>query len=188
MTRLLLVRHARPTENWDAAPDAGLDPVGREQASALVGSLGADAPLPVLTSPLRRARETAAPLAAHWGTEAEVLPAVGEITAPHVDPAARVGWLRDVLGGTWAEVDDRLAAWRSALLDALGSIDHDSVVFSHFVAINTAVGAATGDDRVMCFAPAHASVTEIIVEDGALRLVTRGAESDVPMPRAGGAG
>lgn len=188
MTRLLLVRHARPTENWDADSDAGLDPVGREQAGTLVGSLGAEPPLPVLTSPLRRARETAAPLAAHWGTEPQVITAVGEITAPHVAAEERVGWLRNVLTGTWAEVDARLAAWRSALLEALGSIEHDSVVFSHFVAINTAVGSATGDARVMCFAPAHASVTEVAVEDGALRLVTRGAESDVPMPRAGGAG
>ena len=186
MTRLLLVRHARPTENWDAAPDAGLDARGREQAGALVGTLGAAAPVPVLTSPLRRARETAAPLAVHWGTEPHVLPAVGEITAPHVDPDERVGWLRSVLAGTWAGVDDRLTAWRATLLEALGSIDRDSVVFSHFVAINTAVGAATDDDRVMCFAPAHASVTELAVDGGALRLVTRGIESDAPMPHTGG--
>ena len=75
MTRLLLVRHARPTENWDAAPDAGLDAHGRGQAEALVGVLGSDAALAVLTSPLRRARETAAPLAAHWGCEPQVLAA-----------------------------------------------------------------------------------------------------------------
>ncbi|MFO7590366.1 MAG: histidine phosphatase family protein [Acidimicrobiia bacterium] len=186
MTRLLLVRHARPTENWDAAPDAGLDPLGREQAARLVDVLGDHPSRPVLTSPLRRARETAAPLAAHWGTGTHVVPAVGEITAPHVDPDARVGWLRGVLAGTWSEVDDRLASWRATLLDALTTIEQDSVVFSHFVAINTAVGAATGDERVMCFAPAHASVTELAVDDGALRLVALGAESDVPMPRAGG--
>ncbi|HEU5300945.1 MAG TPA: histidine phosphatase family protein [Acidimicrobiia bacterium] len=186
MTRLLLVRHARPTENWDSAPDAGLDPLGHEQAAGLVDLLGGDAPRPVLTSPLRRARETAAPLASHWGAEPHVVPAVGEITAPHVDPADRVGWLRGVLAGTWSQVDDRLAAWRVALLDALTTLEQESIVFSHFVAINTAVGAATGDDRVMCFAPAHASVTELVVDDGALRLVARGAESDAPMPRAGG--
>jgi len=186
MTRLLLVRHARPTENWDSAPDAGLDALGREQAASLVDLLGGDAPRPVLTSPLRRARETAAPLAAHWGVEAHVVPAVGEIAAPHVGPADRVAWLRGVLGGTWSEVDDRLVAWRLALLDALTAIERESIVFSHFVAINTAVGAATGDERVMCFAPAHASVTEVAVDDGALRLVARGAEADAPRPRAGG--
>ena len=183
MTRLLLVRHARPTENWDAAPDAGLDAHGRGQAEALVGVLGSDAALAVLTSPLRRARETAAPLAAHGGCEPQVLAAVGEITAPHIAPDERAAWLRDVLAGSWVDVDDRLTAWRAVLLGALGSIGHDSVVVSHFVAINTAVGAATGDDRVMCFAPGHASVTEFVVDDGALRLVTLGAEAAAPNPR-----
>jgi len=187
MTRLLLVRHARPTENWDAAPDAGLDALGQEQAGALVGGLGSAPPLLVLTSPLRRARETAAPLAAHWGTEPRVVPAVGEITAPHVDPAERVGWLRGVLAGTWADVDERLASWRTTLLEALGAIERDSVVFTHFVAINTAVGAATGDPRVMCCTPAHASVTEVVVDEGSLGLVSLGDETAAPMPRMGGA-
>lgn len=187
MTRLLLVRHARPTENWDAAPDAGLDDVGRDQAAGLVEVLGAAPPVPVLTSPLRRARETAAPLAAHWSREPSVLEAVGEIAAPHVESEERVAWLRNVLGGSWAEVDDRLATWRSTLLEALGAIESDSVVFTHFVAINTAVGAATGDDRVMCCAPAHASVTELTVDRGTLRLVALGDQADAPMPRAGGA-
>ncbi len=186
MTRLLLVRHARPTENWDAAPDAGLDALGREQATALVDVLGTQPRRTVLTSPLRRARETAAPLAEHWGTEAQVVPAVGEITAPHVEAGERVDWLRSVLAGTWGDVDDRLGEWRDTLLDALGAITQDSIVFTHFVAINTAVGAATGETQVMCFAPAHASVTEMEVERGALRLVSRGAEAAVPMPRAGG--
>lgn len=186
MTRLLLVRHARPTENWDAAPDAGLGALGREQAASLVDTLGSPPPLPILSSPLRRARETAAPLAAHWGTEPSVVPAVGEIAAPHVEPEARVGWLRGVLAGTWADVDDRLTAWRATLLEALGAIERDSVIFSHFVAINTAVGAATGDDRVMCCAPAHASVTEIVVDGGTLGLGSLGAQADAPMPRTGG--
>jgi len=186
MTRLRLVRHARPTENWDSAPDAGLDDLGRDQAARLVEHLGAEPPIPVLTSPLRRARETAAPLAAHWGREPSVLAAVGEITAPHVEAGDRVAWLRSVLGGSWADVDDRLATWRSTLLDALGAIETDSVVFTHFVAINTAVGAATGDDRVMSCVPAHASVTEMVVDRGTLRLVSLGAQADAPMPRAGG--
>ena len=39
-------------------------------------------PLPVVVSPLRRTRETAAPLLARWSVEPVVEPAVGELTAP----------------------------------------------------------------------------------------------------------
>ena len=56
-----------------------------------------------------------------------------------------------------------------------------AVIFSHFVAINVAVGEATGDDRVAPFSPDHCSVTVIDVVDGALRLVERGTESVTPV-------
>ena len=51
----------------------------------------------------------------------------------------------------------------------------DTVVFTHFVAINTVVGAATGTDRVISFSPAHASVTEVEVEPDTLTVVSLGA-------------
>jgi broad specificity phosphatase PhoE len=52
---------------------------------------------------------------------------------------------------------------------------HDgAAIFTHFVAINAAVSAATGDDRVLSFQPGHASITVFEVEDGKLRLIERG--------------
>ena len=63
MPRLHLVRHGRATGGWDVDPDPGLDPLGVEQADRLVERLAPLGPLPVVTSPLRRCRETAAPLA-----------------------------------------------------------------------------------------------------------------------------
>ncbi len=89
MTRLLLVRHARPSANWDRDLDAGLDDVGVLQARGLVAGLGPTGPLPIVTSPMRRTRETAAPLAAHWRAEPRVESAVGEIPSPVDDLAGR---------------------------------------------------------------------------------------------------
>ena len=59
----------------------------------------------------------------------------------------------------------------------MATLEPDAVVATHFVAINVAVGAATGDDRVWCCSPAHASVTELMLDDGSLTLVTLGAET-----------
>src|SRR5262245_38874839 len=70
---LLLVRHARPERVEGAAgpADPPLSPLGRRQAAALAEWLAVEpgvAPLAaVYTSPLRRAAETAAPLAAALG-------------------------------------------------------------------------------------------------------------------------
>ena len=177
MTRLLLVRHAHPGANWDRDVDAGLDQLGDHQARALVDALVSRGPWPIVTSPMRRTRETAAPLAERWGLTPRVEPAVGEIPSPVEDLAARGVWLREVLSSRWSDVGPELLRWRAGLLDALLAIEVPTVVVSHYVAINAAVGAATGDDRLITFSPGHTSITELAVEDGALRVVALGDEA-----------
>ena len=53
---------------------------------AVADALAAAGPCPIVVSPLRRTRETAAPLAVRWGVEPVVEPGVGELAAP-VRPA-----------------------------------------------------------------------------------------------------
>jgi len=69
--RLILVRHAKaaPGEPDELRP---LTPDGRDAAAALGERLRAARPDAVISSPLLRARETAAPIAAAAGVEVEV--------------------------------------------------------------------------------------------------------------------
>lgn len=177
MVRLYLVRHARPAGTFTEARDPGLDPAGLAQAEALAARLGPLGPLPIVTSPLRRTRETAAPLELRWRRAARIEPAVAEIPSWEDDLARRGEWLRGVMAGRWPEQVPDLRAWRAAVVDALCAISETSVVVSHYVAINVALGHATGDDRVLCFAPDHCSVTVLDVANGTLSLVERGAEA-----------
>jgi broad specificity phosphatase PhoE len=124
-----------------------------------------------VTSPLRRARETAAPLAARWAAAARVEPAFGEIPVPAGAPDDRAEWLRARLALRWTEVEVELLGWRERLLDALAALPVDTVIVTHYVAINVAAGAASGDDRVVSVGPGHASLTELDVVDGVLSLV-----------------
>ncbi|MBX6322793.1 MAG: histidine phosphatase family protein [Rhodospirillaceae bacterium] len=57
----------------------GLAPEGRVQAARLADRLAAERPAALQTSPLRRARETAAPIALRLGLPAQVVPALDEI-------------------------------------------------------------------------------------------------------------
>lgn len=178
MARLVLVRHGRPAAVFGDHPDPGLAPEGRDQARAMAEAVAPLGPLPIVTSSLRRTRETAAALEERWGLEARVEPAVAEIPSPGGDPAARVSWLRGVLSGRWADLDPALRRWRDELVAWLVARPGDGVVVTHFVAINVAVGAATGDDAVVGFRPGHCSRTVVEVVGGALRLVERGHEAD----------
>lgn len=180
MTRLTLVRHAQPGASWDEALDPGLGSDGRAQAEAVAASLGAGSPRRLVTSPLLRARETAAPLAAAWGVEPVVDATVGEIPSPPelVDAERRSQWLGATLAGLWSDAGKPLREWRTTLLATLSSFDLDTVVVTHFVAINAAVGAARGDDRIISCTPDVASLTELEVYGGTVTLVELGRQAE----------
>jgi broad specificity phosphatase PhoE len=186
MATVRLVRHGRASGGWDADPDPGLDEVGRVQAEALADLL---APLRVgdlphlVTSPLRRCRETAAPLAARWGIEATVEPLVTELPSPEGVPfGQRVPWLQEAIAGTWPALGPRYLAYRDAVVDHIAGLTEDTVVVSHFIAINTVIGHCLGDDRVMIHRLDNTSVT--IVETSpphGLTLVEVGVEADTQL-------
>ncbi len=175
--RLFLVRHGKAAASFAGAHDPGLDATGVAQAQAVAARLGPVGPLAIVTSPLRRTRETAAPLERLWRRAALVEPAVSEIPSEGINFAARGEWLRGVMASRWPDVDEGLRRWRAHVVGALGAIVEPSVVVTHYVAINVAVGHAVGDERVISFAPGNCSVTVLEVERGALRLVERGAEA-----------
>ena len=174
MSRLVLVRHGRAAAGWDADLDPGLDEVGRSQAEDVAGALAEWDPLPMFTSPLRRARETAGPLEQRWRVPAEIRPAFSEIPSPTDDLAARGAWLRTVMAGTWSSCGPELQSWRSSVLAAMREIPSDAVVFTHFIAITVAVGAARHDDRVVVFAPDNGSRTVVEVAGDSVALVELG--------------
>ncbi|MEI8238636.1 MAG: histidine phosphatase family protein [Actinomycetota bacterium] len=179
MTRVYLVRHGRATAGWDIDPDPGLDRVGLIQADEVCARLRPLGPLALVSSPLLRCQLTAAPLAAAWSVPVAIEPAVAEIPSPAgVAMADRVEWLRESMRGTWEALGARYVAYRDGVVDAVRSQPVDTVVFSHFVAINVVIGAASGDDRLVIRSLDNCSVTVVDVIDGVLHLVESGHEAD----------
>jgi broad specificity phosphatase PhoE len=174
--RLYLVRHGRAAAGYGADPDPGLDDLGREQAEAMAERLAPLGPVPMLTSPLQRTRQTAAALERRWNTMAVVDAAVAEIPAPSDDLAERHAWISEALGSTWTELGPRYTSWRTMVTDLLLRLREDTVVVTHFVAINAAIGVATGDDRVMCVPVDNASVTILDHDHHTLSVVEVGGQ------------
>lgn len=168
--RVWLVRHGEPAE--DVGLDPGLTARGHQQAASLVGRV---APAALRTSPLRRARETAAPLEAAWGVVAAVDGAFRELPSGHTDVASRRAWLRVAMGATFAELDEEQRTWRDGILAAVRGLGADTVVTTHAVVINAVTGHCEGTAAVLAWVPSHTSVTEVTVEDdGRIVLVRRG--------------
>lgn len=176
---LYLVRHGRAAAGFDSHHDPDLDDLGREQAEA-VAELLADRldPLPVVSSPIARARQTALPLSRRWRQALIIEPAISEIPSPTPDLAVRAAWLGQAMQGHWTALPDRQREFREALIERLLSAEQDQVLFSHFVAINLAVGAAMDDPRMVIFRPDNTSITHLRVRTRTLEVVTLGDEAD----------
>lgn len=180
MARLFLIRHGEPSATWGGGDaDAGLTDLGRSQAQAAAERLRLLTLSHIVSSPLRRAQETAAPLVQALSIAPKIAPEVAEIPTPeNMGLEHRADWLRTVMTREWSAVDPGLRTWRDNVINYLIGLQGDTAIFSHFVAINVALGASIGDDRVVCFKPAHASITILETTGRVISLVEPGETAE----------
>jgi broad specificity phosphatase PhoE len=156
---LILVRHARTALNaggrLQGRTDAPLDEVGEQQAMALADRLSAISATRILTSPLARARATAAAIAERHGMTAEVDDNwieldYGELegtSITEVDASVWVSWREDpefapVGGESFSQLDRRVHGACRRLREA--AADADVIVVSHVSPIKSAVAWSMG--------------------------------------------
>lgn len=175
--RLLLVRHGRPDEAADDAADPGLRADGREQAAAVAALLAQEPVTHVVSSPLRRARETAAPLAQRLSLPVTVIDGWAEAdrhlaryrsteTLRALGAAEWVKFLADpvrFVGGDpdrfRAEVMAALAA--TLALQGPGGTQARVAVFTHGLPINLVLAQALGLRRLTHFPPWYGSLSRL---------------------------
>ncbi len=162
-TTLLLWRHGRTAWNaggrFQGQHDVELDEVGLDQAETSAGALAALHPQVLYSSPLSRARQTAAALTRLTGLEATLVDELAEINVgswvgltpadlghdPEYVKAARgVDFRRSPTGETATEVGQRMAGAVRGIADT--HVGKRVVVASHGLAIRMGVGALLGWD------------------------------------------
>lgn len=181
VTKLFLIRHGRASAGWDTAVDPDLDDLGWQQAHEVARQLALNQKVSrVVTSPLQRCQQTSQPLCELWKISADICPEVSEIPSPEgVTMANRVEWLRVAMVGTWGALGPHYTTYRDELVAFVRNLNVDTVVFSHFIAINAVVGAILGDDRLIIHRLDNCAITIIERDhDGTLTLVQSGREAD----------
>jgi broad specificity phosphatase PhoE len=186
MSRIFLIRHGRPSQVWGGAgTDPGLSEIGAAQAEAAAMALREFGDLQVVSSPMRRCLETAEPYARRRGVEPLIERRVSEIVASEgaEDRAAwlqkRFPWRDRSKQRVWSTLEPSLRSWRNEMLGFVRGLRDDTAVFTHFIGINVIAGAALGAEHTIVCTPDHASITEIEVRDGVLRLIRHGAAMQV---------
>ena len=102
---LIIVRHGRPIriEGADGIADPELAPIGLKQAEAVADYLQDLSIDLVVSSPLLRARQTAAPLLKRLGLEAQIIPDLAEIDRDS-DTYVPMEELKSSGGEEWASI------------------------------------------------------------------------------------
>ena len=96
---------------------------------------------------------------------------------PDLAPSARRDWLARSFEGDWAQIEGGdYAAWRDAVVQTVAAAP-GAVIFTHFVAINAALSAAMGSERVVVRRPANAAILVFETDGARLTLVDGGAEA-----------
>ena len=182
MTKILLVRHGKAAATWTDDLDPGLDDLGHSQAESVTAELESLMKdlrgVQLLASPLRRTRETSTPTAQLWRKPVTIEPRVAEIPSPGLSLEDRGAWLHSVMADRWSHLSQELQQWRQQLIDCVCDIQNDSVIFTHFIAINVISGWLNNDDRVVNFMPDNCSITELVqTQSDGLELVKLGKEA-----------
>ena len=181
--QIALVRHGRASGGWDTALDPDLDDLGCRQAEDVAKNLDqifVGKEVEIISSPLLRCRQTASAFAKLRVLPVRVCDEVTEIPSPNgVAMAERVAWLREVMQGRWSDLDENYLVFRDRLVEFVRAIERDTVIFSHFVAINAVIGALTNDDRLVIRSLDNCSVTLLECDaKGKLRIAQSGHEAD----------
>lgn len=172
---LLLIRHARPARTRvDNGPaDPPLTELGHSQATALAGWLAEEGVDALYTSPLRRARETAAPLEAELGLTAEVDPSISEYDADssHYIPIEELQASGDIRA---AELPDDLAAFQRTVVSGIerlvGRHPSDKVALvCHGGVINIYLSWVLKAEPKMFFLPHYTSISRVLASGEGLR-------------------
>ena len=98
-----------------------------------------------------------------------------EIDAP-VPLPERQNWLRGFMQQTWTEQDAALWRWREDMVAALQALQTPTVVFTHFLVINTVVAHCQGAPATLRCWPDNGSVHEFEAGPSTLRLVNLGQQ------------
>ena len=175
MTDIWLVRHGEAAASFDQDTDPPLSDLGREQAARSADRLSRCVPddAQLLSSPKLRAVQTGEPFAVLRKRALDVDRRFIELPSPG-DLNERKDWIQRVLKGRWSELPESVHDWQRDIVATIQALRAPTVIFSHFLVINTVAAHMSGEDDVLQCLPANGSVHHLRLKERSWQWVERG--------------
>ncbi|MEO7429548.1 MAG: histidine phosphatase family protein [Acidimicrobiales bacterium] len=176
---LLLIRHALPLRidegSVDGPADPSLAPLGRAQAAALATWLAGEDIDAIWSSPMRRARETAEPLAARCGLEVRLDDGLAEYDK-HSASYIPIEELKAANDPRWNQLPERPEEFAAEVVEAIERViaahpRQRVAVLCHGGVINAYAGHVLDLTDPLFFLPAYTSISRVLASTGGVRSI-----------------
>lgn len=176
---LLLIRHALPVRvdegSVDGPADPALAPLGERQSAALAAWLAAEPIDAIWCSPMRRARETAAPLAAMLGLEVRMDDGLAEYDK-HAASYIPIEELKAANDPRWNQLPERPEEFAAEVVEAVERVidahpRQRVAVVCHGGVINAYTGHVLGIADPLFFLPAYTSISRVLASTTGVRSI-----------------
>ena len=176
---LVLIRHALPLRIDEGSVDGPADPsladVGQQQAVVVADWLAAERIDAIYCSPMRRARETAGPIATRLGLDVTIEEGVAEYDreSPSYIPVEELKAANDP---RWKEIPEQPDHFQAVVVEAVERIvaAHPAqrvAIVCHGGVINVYTGHVLGVTEPMFFLPGYTSISRVLAASSGERSI-----------------
>ena len=167
---IIVVRHGEAESSFGTHPDPALSKNGVEQSLKLIqhGQLQSLEDFIFISSPKLRAIETAKPIANKFNKEIKIDKTFIEITSENIETDQKQNWLKQLVQKEKKQLPSNIKLWEKNIHEKIKSFHQKTIIFSHFMVINSILSTLSNKNNLLYFYPGYCSITKIININGKL--------------------
>ena len=167
---IIFVRHGEAEFSFGTHSDPPLSKNGVTQSLKLVKHDGLQSleEFMFISSPKLRAIETAKPIANKFNKEIDIDETFIEIPSENIEMDQKQDWLKQMVQKEKNQLPDKIKSWDKNIFEKIRSFNQNTIIFSHFMVINSILSTLSKNKNLLYFYPGYTSVTKIINIDGKL--------------------
>jgi len=168
--KLIFIRHGEAANAWGTHKDPGLSSLGYKQAESILENdeLQRLNEFDFISSPKARAIETAKPLANKFQKKISIDETFNEIPSKDIADNMKQDWLKRIITMDKITLPREIKKWDKEIYERVISFQKNSIIFCHFMVINSILSNITKSDTILYFHPDYVSITKIFLKNSSV--------------------